>query len=80
MIMSHEFLRNLSEEEASKLMEQVIRRLPYHGGRIGSAVMEVLECPLPEGVDMDTFNANVFGDALRIVGENSGTTPSDSST
>ena len=70
--MSHEFLRNLSEEEASKLMELVIQRLPHHGGRIGSAIMEVLEYPLPEGADVDEFNANIFGDALRIVGDSSG--------
>ncbi len=64
-------MSNLSDDDAAKLVGKVINRLPHHHGRIGSAIMEVLEFSPPEGTDINAFNASVMGDALRIIGDSS---------
>lgn len=62
--MNLEFLVNLSEDEAGKLLMQARERLAYNGGRIGQSILEVLEIEIPEGIEPLDFERQILGDAI----------------
>ncbi len=67
LYMGLEIISDMSEDDAQKLMSMVRERLPHHNGRIGSALMEVLEIGIPGAVDEDELNREVFKSAVGII-------------
>ncbi len=64
-----EFTDGLTEERAKQILDQARERLPHNNNMIGLAVLEVLEMPLPEGIEPIDFERTVLKEILGLVKE-----------